>query len=77
MSANRAYGYMRCPCCGGRRRVYVGEVWCRRDGTASIKVLDPDRDGAIVMQVERPQDPPFALSYRELRMGFTKEVVRP
>lgn len=74
--AERAYGYMECPCCGGRQRIYIGEVWQRRNDSASVRIIEPDRDGVIVEQIDRPQDGRFGLSYRELRMGFTREEGR-
>lgn len=71
-SEPRRYGYMRCPCCGRRQRIYVGEVWDRLSGDASIRIVEPDRDGAIIEQLERPQDGRWGLSYRQLIAGFRR-----
>jgi hypothetical protein len=73
--AEKGYGYMRCPCCKRRRRIYVGEIWRRPHGAdGSLRIVWPDRDGAIVEQIERPQDGRFGMSYRDLIAGFVKEA---
>ena len=73
----RNYGYVRCPCCGRRQRIYVGEVWTGRMTGVQVRIVEPCRDGAIVEQLDRPQDGRFALSWRDLGGAFDRPRVAP
>lgn len=73
-SGRRARGYD-CPCCGGRVIFRVGQVWSvRGKPDVQLRIVSPERDGAIVEQVGRESvDPRWGVSYSNLVKGYVKE----
>jgi len=66
----RARGYD-CQYCGSRIIFRVGQVWRDRAVDARLRIVSPDRDGAIVEQVGRNER--WSVSYRELVSSYVKE----
>lgn len=70
--SERTYRHARCPHCGERTVVAVGQVWALLglDSTVHVRIVDVDCDGAIVEQIGR--DGRFTLTYEHLIRSYRK-----